>query len=70
MYQNMRSICEYLTPKKFALLTPIICLSFNSYSNAQIFAAEHGDGHNMPHGWPRGSKCNVSIYCNSVTCGD
>ena len=48
MYQNMRSICNNLIPKIFALLTPIVCLSFISYSNAQIFAAELGDGHNMP----------------------
>ena len=48
MYLNVRSICNNLTPKIFTLLTPIICLSFISYSNAQIFAAELGDGHNMP----------------------
>ena len=44
----MRSTCNNLRPKIFALLTPIICLSFISYSNTQIFAAELGDGHNMP----------------------
>ena len=45
---NMRSICNNLKPKIFTLLTPIICLSFISFSNAQIFAAQLGDGHNMP----------------------
>ena len=44
----MRSICSNLTPKIFVLLTPIVCLSFISYSSTQIFAAELGDGHNMP----------------------
>ena len=44
----MRSICNNLAPRIFTLLTPIICLSFISYSNDQIFAAELGDGHNMP----------------------
>ena len=44
----MRSICKNLTPLIFALLTPIIYLSFISYPSTQIFAAELGDGHNMP----------------------
>jgi hypothetical protein len=37
-----------LRPKIFALLTPIVCLAFISYPSSQIFAAELGDGHNMP----------------------
>ena len=44
----MRSICNNLRPKIFALLTPIVCLAFISYPSSQIFAAELGDGHNMP----------------------
>lgn len=44
----MRSICNILRPKIFALLTPIVCLSFISYSNIQILATELGDGHNRP----------------------
>jgi len=48
MYQNMTSICNNLRPKIFALFTPTVCFSLISYSNTQIFAAELGDGHNMP----------------------
>ncbi|MFZ0367048.1 MAG: hypothetical protein WAL21_05125 [Nitrososphaeraceae archaeon] len=44
----MTSICNNLRPKIFALITPTVCLSLISYSNTQIFAAELGDGHNMP----------------------
>jgi len=44
----MRSISNNLRPKIFALFTPTVCFSLISYSNTQIFAAELGDGHNMP----------------------
>jgi hypothetical protein len=47
MYQNMRSICKNLTPLIFALLTPIIYLSLFHIAVLK-FAAELGDGHNMP----------------------
>jgi hypothetical protein len=48
MNPDMGSTQEFISVKVLALLTAIICTSYVNYSSNQTFAAELGDGHNMP----------------------